>query len=109
MSMERYRRMLAAAQAHQRKERAAQYLVTCTDTALGVFANDLSAERERVFLSSLTEPLNALLCVWDNGAIDLPSARVRRALLEKDARNAGAAVYLQGENGISRRRLDQTF
>ena len=58
MSMERYRRMLAAAQAHQRKERAAQYLVTCTDAAIGVFANDLSAERERVFLSSLTEQLH---------------------------------------------------
>ena len=72
------------------------------------FVNDLSSAEEEQFLSIQKEPIVALLCVWANRQIDLPSIRIRKGLVEIDSRNADAVIYVQGEE-ISTRLLSQTI
>lgn len=109
--MERYTQLRKAALAALEKApTAVQVLVTGTRTGgISAFENDLSAEREELFLSAQMEPLAELLCLWASGQPDVPSIRVRKGLMEKDPRNGGAVLYLQGEMGIVRKRLYQCF
>ena len=76
--------------------------------AVSAFENDLSADAEDRFLSAQKEPLSALLCLWANGKPDVPSIRIREGLLQADPKNAEAALYLQGEEGIVKRPLAET-
>ena len=87
---------------------ASQVLVTKTESgAISVFANDLSAAAEERFLASQEEALSAILCVWANGQIDVPSIRLRKTLIESNPKNADAVIYLQGEE-ICKKLLSQT-
>ena len=108
--MDRYERMMdAACAARKEQDVAAQILVTETiDGDICAFANDLSRTGEESFLATQQGTISALLCVWRNGQIDVPSMRVRQGLLRADAQNADALVYLQGENGIVTRLLAKT-
>ena len=109
--MNLFEQMMAAAQAGQKAEpAAAQVLVTQTARgAIVAFPNDLSADREERFLAAQTEPLAAILCVWANGQLDLPSFRVREGLQQAEPGNADAAVFLQGETAVCTRPLSQTL
>lgn len=108
--MDRYRRMMDAARAAWGEhENALQILVIEGKTGdISSFPNDLSQAVEEHFLAGKPEAITAVLCIWKNGQIDVPSMRVRRGLLEADARNADALVYLQGEDGIVTRSLAKT-
>ena len=108
--MDRYRRMMdAAIAAWGEHENALQILVIEGKTGdISSFPNDLSQAVEEHFLAGKPEAITAVLCIWKNGQIDVPSMRVRRGLLEADARNADALVYLQGEDGSVTRSLAKT-
>ena len=86
-----------------------QVLVTKTEQGkTSAFINDLSSTEEERFLSAQKEPIIALLCVWANRQIDLPSIRIRKGLVEIDSKNADAVIFVQGEE-ISTRLLSQTI
>jgi hypothetical protein len=110
--MDTFESLMDAAGAMLRETRTDPRQVLAVQTqsgAVSAFENDLSADAEARFLSAQKEPLSALLCLWANGQPDVPSIRVREGLLRADPKNAEAIVYLQGENGIGKRRLAQTF
>ena len=110
--MDTFESLMDAAFALLREARTEPRQVLAVQTESGgvsVFENDLSADAEARFLSAQKEPLSALLCLWANGKPDVPSIRIREGLLRADPKNAEAALYLQGEEGIVKRRLAQTF
>ena len=53
--------------------------------------------------------ISYILCVWQNGGIDLPSITFRRMLVELDVRNLGAKIFLRTENGYSEKELGMTI
>lgn len=109
--MQLFEQMKSAADAALEELRAdsLQVLVVKTENGeITVFENDLSSTREAYFLSEQKETLAALLCVWANGQIDLPSMNIRKRLIEINPKNADAVVYLQGKEIIPRP-LSQTI
>ena len=56
---------------------------------------------EDLFLGSLAlqddTPVTHLVCMWYDGALDLPSMHFRRGLLEINGNNGRAGILLQGE------------
>ncbi len=109
--MELFEQMMAAAQAAQNAAPdAAQILAVQTEGGrISAFPNDLSAAREEAFLAAPAEPLAALLCIWKNGQLDVPSFRVRKGLLQAEPGNADAVLFLQGETGVCARTLSRSF
>lgn len=88
---------------------ASQIIVTKTvKGAVYTFMNDLSDTAEERFLSFQGETLAALLCIWTNRQIDLPSIRIRKGLLQINPKNGNTAVFLQGEKTIAKP-LSQTI
>ena len=109
--MQLFEQMKSAADAALEELRAdsLQVLVVKTENGeITVFENDLSSDREAQFLSAQEKILVALLCVWANGQIDLPSMNIRKRLIEINPKNADAVVYLQGKEIIPRP-LSQTI
>ena len=109
--MDLYEQMMtvAAGTLKEIPENVSQVLVTKTEQGeITVFENDLSSTREAYFLSEQKETLVALLCVWANGQIDVPSMNIRKRLIEINPKNADAVVYLQGKEIIPRS-LSQTI
>ncbi len=80
-----------------------------------VIHNALSEEKgdER----ALTEKLNAaqdtqlryVLCMWQNGGIDLPSSAFRGILCDLNPKNADALLFVTTAQGISTRKLVTTM
>ena len=109
--MQLFEQMKSAADAALEELRADSLQVLAVKTENGeitVFENDLSSDREAQFLSAQEKTLVALLCVWANGQIDLPSMNIRKRLIEINPKNADAVVYLQGKEIIPRP-LSQTI
>ena len=109
--MDHFDQLMAAAQEALRgAPDAAQVLaIQSQDGRISVFPNDLSAEKEEGLLSAQAGPIAALLCVWANGQLDVPSFRVRKGLLQADPGNEKALVFLQGEAGVCPKPLSQTL
>ncbi len=98
--MDTYDQMMRVADSvlGENHKNASQVLVTKTeDGHISSFINDLSENEEIKFLSAQKETLVALLCVWTNGQIDLPSIRIRKKLMQINPKNADTVIYLQGE------------
>ena len=109
--MQLFEQMKSAADAALEELRtdSLQVLAVKTENSeITVFENDLSSDREAQFLSAQEKILVALLCVWANGQIDLPSMNIRKRLIEINPKNADAVVYLQGKEIIPRP-LSQTI
>ena len=111
--MERYDMLNVAAQTYLREHKLRemeQILATLqADGKIEVYHNDLSEAAEADFLSRQTKPLRALLCLWQDATPDLPSHRVRSALLGGFSENASCEVFLRGEDGICMRKLAETL
>lgn len=76
---------------------------TATSQVRGFVNRDVAkAEDEEAFLSVLREQgeteLRRLVCMWYDGALDVPSIRFRRSLLALCPKNKDAQLILQGEN-----------
>jgi len=50
-----------------------------------------------------------LLCLWQNGGIDLPSYRFREMLYETDQRNTECKIFVLTQNGTSVVKLEKTI
>ena len=110
----------AQAQLSEVDASSAPYLqVICAQSAGGtiyraLFRNALSAEAEmdRFFEMLRTADdttLSLLVCVWANGAVDVPSYAFRKALLALDATNADCRIFLKGEHGYNERTVVESF
>lgn len=53
--------------------------------------------------------IQAVLCMWSDRSIDLPSNHFRRRLAELCPDNKNAVVLLQGENDFIMKRLEQVI
>ena len=90
-------------------EEMRQFLVTMrSDGIIEKFDNNLSEQSENAFLTRQTEPLLAIICVWNNNVLDIPSYRIRVGLIERFPENRDCVVYLRGEAGILPKMLSAT-
>ena len=80
-----------------------------------VIRDALSAERadERELLNQLTATgdtrVQYILCMWQNREVDLPSYAFRKLLLETDAENSNAEIFVFTENGYAAVKLGRTM
>ena len=44
--------------------------------------------------------MSAIVCMWKNYVIDMPSWKVRKALMDLDNDNSSAVIVLQGTDSI---------
>lgn len=51
--------------------------------------------------------IQAVVCMWNNRSIDLPSSHFRHRLMELCPDNQNAVVLLQGENALIVKKLEQ--
>jgi len=87
-----------------------QILVTMrSDGTIENYYNNLSEQSENDFLMRQTEPLRALLCVWNNNALDIPSYRIRTGLIAKFPVNKDCVIYLRGQDGPLPKMLSATI
>lgn len=63
---------------------------------------------ERLSLANDTE-IRYLLCIWQDGGIDLPSYRFREMLCETDPRNTECEIFMLTQNGTSLVKLEKTM
>lgn len=83
-----------------------QVLVTQSKRGtIETFGNNMSRQRESLFLQAHTEALSAILCMFRNGQLDVPSLFIRQGLIHANSENAEAIVFLQGNDKILFRRL----
>ena len=87
-----------------------QAIVLYTDRGVdycSVIKDVLSTERtdETALLNQLTANDDTLvkniLCMWQNGTVDLPSYAFRKRLLETNAENSDAGIFVRTENGYA--------
>ena len=74
-------------------------------------SEDISDEKaliERLTLANDTE-IKQILCVWQNGSIDLPSHRFRSMLCEANSKNAACKIFVLTKNGTSVVKLEKTI
>ena len=74
--------------------------------ALSKDKSDEKALLERLTVANDTE-IEYLLCVWQNGGIDLPSYRFREMLYETDQRNTECKIFVLTQNGTSVVKLEK--
>ena len=79
-----------------------------------LFRNALSADAETDRFFEMLRvaddtTLALLVCVWANGAVDVPSYAFRKALLALDATNADCRIFLKGAHGYNERTVAQSF
>ena len=76
--------------------------------ALSEEISDEKALIERLTLANDTE-ISQILCIWQNGGIDLPSHRFREMLCEADPRNTECKIFVLTQNGSSVVKLGKTM
>ncbi|MBE6531235.1 MAG: hypothetical protein E7679_03980 [Ruminococcaceae bacterium] len=76
--------------------------------ALSEDKSDEKALIERLTIANDTE-IEYLLCLWQNGGIDLPSYRSREMLCETDTRNTECKIFVLTQNGTSVVKLEKTI
>ena len=95
-----------------------QALVLYTDKGAyycSVIQDALSADRtdENELLNQLIANddtcVQHVLCMWQNGDVDLPSYRFRKMLLEANADTANAGIFVFTENGYAAVKLERTM
>lgn len=80
-----------------------------------IIKNALSSERtdERSLLESLKRVgdtgIRCVLCMWQDGNIDIPSLEFRKMLLALNEQNARALIFVMTKNGISSIKLENTI
>ncbi len=83
------------------------------DNAVFMFVNqvDHSKDEEDMLYDMKREhtQVDRILCMWSNGAVDLPSYHFRKGLLEVNPENKNAQILLMGGNGFSTRTLESTM
>lgn len=76
--------------------------------ALSEDKSDEKALLERLTIANDTE-IEYLLCLWQDGGIDLPSYRFREMLYETDQRNTECKIFVLTQNGTSVVKLEKTI
>ena len=116
----RFEAMIAIARNALQEKRTgnAQAIVLHTDKGADycfVIRDALSADRtdENELLNQLIAKddthVQSVLCMWQNGDVDLPSYRFRKMLLEANADTANAEIFVFTENGYAAVKLERTM
>ena len=96
----------------------AQVIVVRTenDNEYGVFiADPLTKEKteEKAFIKMLCDKnerkINYILCLWQNGGIDIPSADLRRMFADLVPENKNTGIFVMSDTGPSLIKLEITL
>ncbi len=99
-------------------EQYTQAVVLLSDTQKeysAIIKNALSKERtdERSLLEGLKSAgdtgISYILCMWQDGSIDIPSLKFRKMLFDLNEQNARSLIFVMTKNGISGAKLENTI
>ena len=80
-----------------------------------VIGNAISKDKaeEEAFLKRLKDACDTevwyLLCMWEDGNIDLPSIDFRKMLCEASAKNTETQIFVMTQNGTALKKLGSTM